>query len=141
MTAYNTLVMNADYDRYAEGDVRRAAAIAARFMGTAGNGGFFSFLTNSHSVAAEDVLAALEEIGAPVAAAQFRGVLSALGGPLPAASWEQRQADLDRMWSDALDRMDVLDEASDKDVFAALERHADAHAAHYLSLPPEGPPR
>ncbi|MCA0964901.1 DMP19 family protein [Salipiger bermudensis] len=132
IAAWNALVLNAD-ETYRDGTgERRAAAIAAVYMGGANRGGINSFLTDSPDLAAQDVLDALETLGATVAAGQLRTILDELGDPLPAATPEERWDQLETLWTDNLDVFDVLTEAADKDLLAALERHVERNLDYYL---------
>ena len=134
MTAWNNLVMYAYPIVYEKGDERRAAAITSIYMGSANNGGINSFLTSSWDLDASEVLAALEVLGAAVAAEQLRQVLEKFGDPLPATTQDERWDRLDDLWTDELDALDVLSEEADKDLVAALERHVARHSEHYLNM-------
>lgn len=134
-TAWNNLVMNADPELYGLGDERRDAAMACLYMGGANNGGLNAFLTNYSNLDGQDVLKSLERIGANAAADQFREVLKALGGHLPAATQEDRWDQLEVLWTDELDDGDFLTIEADKSMVTALESHVSKHIEYYLSIP------
>ena len=138
MTAWNNLVMHAAPSAFEPGDARRAAAIAALYMGGANSGGLNSFLTSFHDLDAQEVLSSLETLGASVAADQLRHVLDELGDPLPAMSEEERWDRLEASWSDALDPFDALTIEADRDLVAALERHVSANPDAYLKRSSDG---
>ncbi|MFC4215397.1 DUF4375 domain-containing protein [Pseudophaeobacter arcticus] len=134
-TAWNNLVMNADPELYEIGDERRNAAIACLYMGGANNGGVNAFLTNYSDLDGQEVLQSLQKIGANPAAAQFRGILAALGEHLPTATEEERWEKLERLWTDELDEMDLLTSDADKSLVTALEAHVSKHIEYYLKFP------
>lgn len=133
-TAWNAMVMQSDPDAYPQGDERRAAALAAFYMGIANNGGLNHFLTASWFHDAQEVLRALKDLGATAAAAQLEDVLDKLDLSLPAQSQEERESLVDGAWTEDLDRHDVLTEEADDSLIAALEAHLDRHMSHYLDL-------
>src|SRR6185503_5800830 len=102
VVAWNNLVMRSDPSAYQKGSDKRAAAIAARYMSLANNGGINSFLTCSNDLAASEVLEALVAVGALTAAKEFGHVLRGLGGSLPAASQAERFHLLGRLWRKSL---------------------------------------
>jgi hypothetical protein len=132
MTAWNNMVMNADPELYEVGDERRCAAITCLYMGGANNGGLNAFLTNYSDLASQDVLQSLEKLGATAAANQFRELLDALGGPLPASTQEERWDQLEALWTEELDASDFLTVEADESMVAALEAHVSKHVEYYL---------
>ncbi|MEP6201450.1 MAG: DUF4375 domain-containing protein [Marinomonas sp.] len=134
MAAWNNLIVNAYPIVYEKGDERRAAAIASTYMGIAHNGGLNHFLTFSWDLDAREVLAALETLGADVAADQLRQVLEQIDDPLPASTQDERWDRLDDVWTGELNALDALTVEADRDLVAALERHVASHAEHYLNM-------
>lgn len=132
--AWNNFVMHSDPASYPHGNSKRAAAIASRFMGGANNGGLNSFLTASHDIGATEVLDALNAVGAAKSATQLEVVLLGLQVSLPASSQEIRWALLEQHWRDDLDEYDVLSQAADHELMAALEKHVAANEEYYLRL-------
>ena len=138
MIAWNNLVMNADPELFEVGDEKRSAAIVCLYMGGANNGGLNAFLTNYSDVDGQEVLQALEKIGANPAADQFRDVLKSLGGYLPATTQEERLDQLEQLWTDELDKSDFLTAEAGESLVAALETHVSKHIEYYLSFPSTG---
>lgn len=137
--AWNNFVMGSD-PFVREGDSgRRSAAIANMFMGLANNGGLNSFLTSTYEFGSEEVVEALRAVGALLAAEQLESVIRGLGGHLPPCSQEERWDLLEEKWSDELDCLDVLEEASDAELILVLERHVSEHMDYYLALGPGAP--
>ena len=134
MIAWNNLVMSADPELFEVGDERRNAAIACLYMGGANNGGLNAFLTNYSDLDAQEVLQSLEKVGANPAADQLREVLAKLGEPLPTATQDERWDNLERLWTDELDEIDVLTTEADESLVAALEAHVSKHLEYYLKL-------
>lgn len=134
-TAWNNMIMNADPGMYEVGDERRNAAMACLYMGGANNGGLNAFLTNYWDLSGLEVLQSLEKIGASPAADQFRLVLETLGESLPSATQNERWDTLDRLWTDELDRSDVLTVEADESIVAALEAHVSKHIEYYSKFP------
>ncbi len=132
MIAWNNLVMSADPEVFEVGDERRNAAIACLYMGGANNGGLNAFLTNYSDLDAQEVLQSLEQVDAHPAADQLREVLAKLGEPLPSATQDERWGQLERLWTDELDDMDVLTPEADESLVAALEAHVSKHLEYYL---------
>ncbi len=132
LSAWNNMVANADPSAFERNDMRRAAAIACRFMGSASNGGLNGFLTVAHDLDASEVLASIEGIGAHFAAAEFQVVLDGLGGSLPAATQDERWDQLDELWTDQLDEFDILTVEADRDLVVALEKHVEEFSSYYL---------
>jgi hypothetical protein len=132
--AWNNFVLLSEPAQHAPGSERRAAAIACRYLSLSNNGGLNSFLTCSNDLDAEEVLASLIAVGAPVAADQFKAILRSIAEPLPAASQADRWAVLDRCWTEDMDRLDVLSEEADTELKHALERHVGRNAQFYVSL-------
>ncbi len=135
MIAWNNLVGNADHSKYAKGDKKRAAAIVSYYMGNAGHGGLNSFLTYSYDLDTHEVLTSLEALGASIAAAELRTVVSTLGDPLVASTQDVRWDKLDTLWIDELDKIDYLSEDADQDLIDALTRHIKEFSEFYLSMP------
>ncbi len=134
VNAWNNFVMNADPELFEDGDERRNAAIACLYMGGANNGGLNAFLTNHSGLDAQEVLQSLENISAHPAAHPFRGVLDALGEPLPVATEDERWDKLERLWTDKLDEMDTLTSEADESLMIALKAHVSKHMEYYLKL-------
>jgi len=132
--AWNNLVMNADPSKFAVGDKRRAAAIVSLYMGVANNGGLNQFLTYSYDLDANEVLASLEVLKASTAATQFRNVLDMLGDPLVVSTQDVRWDQLDSLWTDDLDKFDVLTEEADQDLINALTKHVGKYIEFYLQM-------
>ena len=84
--AWNTLVMNADPTKFSQGDIKRSSAIASIYMGIANNGSINHYLTYSHALNGGETYDALIDLGANIAASEFRIVLEKLGEPLKATS-------------------------------------------------------
>ncbi|MDO8313199.1 MAG: hypothetical protein Q7T25_14795, partial [Sideroxyarcus sp.] len=63
--------MGGQPEDYQAGNIKKAAAIAKRYMGGANGGGLNSFLTNSLEIDAAEVLEALLAVSAEVAAREF----------------------------------------------------------------------
>ena len=132
--AWNNFVLKSD-PMVSGGDrAKRAAAIANVFMGGVNNGGFNSFLTATPELGSQEVLDALEEIGATEAAKQLGAVLTGLGQPLIRSSQEVRWHLLDRLWRDELDQFDVLSYGADAELMRVLEQHVRENRAYYLAL-------
>lgn len=132
--AWNNFVLNSDPGSDSGDRSRQAAALANLYMGLANNGGLLHFLEASNDFAAQDVLDALHNIGAGIAAAELKIVLDRLGEPLPASSQHSRSAALDRLWTDDLDKMDVLSQEADDELMRVLTSHVDGQENYYLSL-------
>lgn len=92
-------------------------------------------LTNYHDLDGQDVLRAIERVGAVAAADQLRDVLEKLGGHLPAASQDERWDQLLALWTDELDEADFLTAEADESLLKALEAHVSDHVDHYLKTP------
>ena len=132
--AWNNFVMHSDAEAYERGSGRRAAAIASIFMGGANNGGLNSFLTASYDLDANEVLDALNALGAAKAAHQLELVLQRLGASFPATTQEDRWATLEERWGDDLDKLDVLTRDADAELMMVLEKHVAANEEFYSSL-------
>jgi hypothetical protein len=132
--AWNNFIFNSKPGAYDKGTLRWAAALAARFMGGACNGGLNSFLTHSPEIDPQDVLQALRAIGAHATAQQLDHVLSGIGVALPAASEQERWDALARYWVDELDVYDCLSDEADADLIDALSAHVRGEESYYLSL-------
>ncbi|MGI3171716.1 DMP19 family protein [Pseudooceanicola sp. C21-150M6] len=134
ITAWNNFVMNADPDLHGACGEKRNAAIACLYMGGANNGGLNAFLTNYAELDADEVLQSLEAVGASPAADQFQDVLQKLGEPLPATTQDKRWDQLERLWTDELDEIDVLNTEADESLLAALKAHVSKHMEYYLTV-------
>lgn len=111
-----------------------AAAIAACFSCETGSGGLIGWLTVFPEIATADACAALHTIGAKAAARELRTMVEWLGGDLPAATREERDAIIDRAERD--DEPDeTLSQQAEQELTIALQAHVEAHLAHYLALP------
>jgi Domain of unknown function (DUF4375) len=132
--AWNNFVMSSHAEDYDKGDIKRYAAVAKSYMSQVNNGGINSFLTNNWDVDSEEVVEALNTIGAPVAAEQFKHVLSIIGVPMPAMSQDSRWSILEKHWADELNDEDGLSSESEKDVMRALEEHVLQNEAFYIKL-------
>jgi len=131
--AWNNFVLNCDPDNYEVGTERRAASLAAEFMGLTNNGGFNSYLTASSDRDAKEVLASLRVVGANKAAAKLSLILDDLGVELPVMSQDERWDILDAQWNDDLDEPDFLDGEQDSELVSVLEAHVEQNVAHYLA--------
>ncbi|MDH7973361.1 DUF4375 domain-containing protein [Sphingomonas sp. AR_OL41] len=132
--AWNNFVMLSDPDASGADGAKRSAAIAKLYMGGANNGGINAFLTSQPQIGSEEVLKALQDVGATKAAQQLAEVLTALGQPLLPATSEERWDTLEQRWTEALDSLDVLSEAADAELMRVLERHVSANASYYAGL-------
>jgi hypothetical protein len=132
--AWNNFVMLSEWHSYDAGTDKRAASIAALFMGLVNNGGLNSFLTSSYDLDAKEVLESLSEIGALTAAQQLNRVLECIGTSLPVSSQNDRWDALEQYWSDELDDFDTLSIEADKQLMEVLERHVANHEEFYLGL-------
>ena len=134
--AWNGFVLGSEHRMYALGDGRRDAAIASEFLALANNGGLFHYLDVAHDLGGSDIVEALDRIGAPLASLRIRAILEVLSTRLEATTREARSAELLDSWTDELDAADFVDEVSEIELVAALERHVTAHADYYRTLPP-----
>jgi Domain of unknown function (DUF4375) len=132
--AWNNFVMSSHAEDYDKGDIKRTAAIAKNYMNQVNSGGINSFLTNNWDIDSEEVVAALNTIGAAVAAGQLKHVLSVIGVPMPAMSQDSRWNILDKHWADELNAEDGLSAEAEKDLMRALEQHVLQNEAFYLKL-------
>lgn len=135
--AWNNFISLSDWEHHEAGSSKRAAAIASLFMGLANNGGFNAFLSYSYDLDSQEVLDALNVVGALQAASHLDTVLRALAVALPVMSQEQRAALLDEYWTEDLDDrigFDVLTSEADDELMAVLARHVQDHQAFYLAL-------
>ncbi|MDB5675560.1 MAG: methionyl-tRNA formyltransferase [Sphingomonas bacterium] len=132
--AWNNFVMLSDPASYGRGTSRRAAALANLFMGVANNGGLNHFLEATSEFDAQEVEAALLEIGARKAAGELAAVLAGLGVSMPAMSQDQRWAILEENWTEPLDALDVLSSEADEELMTALGEHVAKDEAFYLAL-------
>ncbi len=62
-------------------------------------------------------------------------MLDRLGQPLPPATDEARESLVDTLWTEDMDADDMLTQAAEDDLMAALGRHAEQYADHYLAQP------
>jgi hypothetical protein len=134
VVAWNTLVMSADPTKFPQGDIKRSAAIASIYMGIANNGGINHYLTYSHALNGDETYGALIDLGANIAASEFRIFMDELGEPLKATNQDARWDTIERLWNDKLDALDVLTKDADKDIIRALNKHIHEHGAFYLGL-------
>jgi hypothetical protein len=132
--AWGNFVMVSDPDDYENDNIKKAYAIAKNYMNAALGGGMNSFLTNSWETDINDVVKALETIGAPVAAKQLKHVIIAIGVPMPVMSQESRWDLLDKHWPSELNEEDYLSDEAEKDIMRELERHVNQNEAFYLAL-------
>lgn len=132
--AWNNFVMRSDPMAVDVDGPKRAAALANMYMGLANSGGINAFLTASYDVAAQDVLDALNDVGATLAAEQLARILTSLGAPLPISSQDERWQILDRRWTSAMNEHDVLTTEADAELQRVLERHVSGNEAFYLTL-------
>lgn len=132
--AWNNFVMLSDPNAPGLDGAKRSAAIANLYMGGANNGGINAFLTSQYQFGSEEVLKALQDLGATKAAQQLAEVLTALGQPLPPATADERWDALERLWTEALDDLDVLTEVADAELMRVLESHVSANASYYAGL-------
>jgi len=133
-TAWDNLVYHSFPIPFEEGDLRRAAAIATHYMGTAGNGGLNNFLTSSYDLDANEVLVSLEALGAKIAASQLRHVLEVIGEPLLPSTQEERWDKLMDLWKDELDVADYLTEEADQEIASVLRVHVREFADYYMNI-------
>jgi hypothetical protein len=132
--AWNTFVMNSEHSACEVGSERRAAAIANHFMALANNGGLNAFLTYSYDLAAREVVASLDLIGASLAADELRLVLDNLGVELEVQTQNKRWDLLELHWHDALDDHDVLSDMADQGLMSALQKHVCENRSFYVAL-------
>src|SRR5258706_102905 len=136
--AWNNFVLRSDPTSAPPDRSKRAAAVAALYMGAANNGGINSFLTSTYELASQEVLDALVEMGATVAARELEAILKALGEPLLASSAEVRWDALGRLWKPELNDLDVLSYEADAELMRVLEQHVQANEAYYAALGDDG---
>lgn len=134
LVAWNTLVTDADPSKYPRGDIKRAAAIASIYMGIANNGGINHYLTYSYALDGIETYDALIQLGANVAANQYKSILEQLNEPLIATTQDDRWNIIERLWTASLDASDLLTNDADKNILLALEKHIQDHSACYLGL-------
>lgn len=134
--AWNNFVFNSRHTDYEPRSQEWAAALARQFMSLTNRGGINSFLTASAEVDPHHVVDALRIVGAAAAAEQFQTVLDGLGHPLSASTDEERWDFMERHWSDEMEDLDLLSDASDKGLLAALEAHVAENEPFYLGLKP-----
>lgn len=132
--AWNNFVMHSDPMAVDIDGPKRAAALANMYMGLANNGGINAFLTASYDVAARDVLDALNDVGATLAAEQLAHILASLGAPLQISSQDERWEILDRRWKEAMNEHDLLTTEADTELLRVLERHVSENESFYLTL-------
>lgn len=132
--AWNAFVMESQYEAYPSGDEKRAAAIAKAYMNGANGGGINSFLTNSYELDAQEVLLALQEVGAMEAAHELAHILTQIGKPIRASSQEARWNLLTSAWSNELDEQDCLSFSADAELLKVLEAHVAKYQAFYCGL-------
>ncbi|ALJ14370.1 hypothetical protein [Sphingopyxis macrogoltabida] len=130
--AWNNFVMLSDESN--KNEIYRSAAIANLYMGGANSGGINSFLTSTPHLSGHEVLTALADIGADIAAKHLTDILQKLGEPLARSTAEDRWNLLDRCWCDELEDLDVLSQEADSDLMASLWRHVISHKAYYNAL-------
>lgn len=132
--AWNNFVSLSEPSEYEPGTSKRAAAVAAQFMGLANNGGLNSFLTSTYDLDAQEVVNALQAVGAHKAAEQLGRVVQTLGTPLLPSSQDQRWDLLERYWTEPLDDWDVLSTEADDELMAVLTQHVVENEPFYLGL-------
>jgi|CXWL01.1.fsa_nt_gi hypothetical protein len=132
--AWNNFVTYSKPYSYEVGSDKRSAAIACLFMGLANNGGINYFLTYSCEHDASEVVGALRDVGALIAAKQLDDILRALGAQLPASSPDLRWTLLDEVWLESLNKADVLPEEADRELMQVLSQHVRDNEEFYLAL-------
>ena len=132
--AWNNFVMNSDPHLPNVGQSFRDAAISNVFGNLSNNGGLNSFLTSTYDLDASDVLAALQRIGADIAANQLRLILDGIDVSLPVSTQDERWELLDRYWTDDLDEIETLGVEADKQLTAILQKHVAENKTYYSSL-------
>lgn len=132
--AWNNLVLKSDPNTLPRGSAYRAASLAAMYMSLANSGGINSFLTCTAELDAEELVSALEQVGATTAASELKEVVSAIGVPLLRSSREERWELLDRHWPSEMNDIDFLSEEADSELREVLIAHVAANEAYYLGL-------
>jgi hypothetical protein len=135
--AWNNFVLLSDPYLSEPDRSRHSAALANFFMGGANNGGLNSFLTSSYDFDSSEVLSALREVGAFLAAEELEAVLQQLTVPILKSSQQERWDILDRHWPEELEGEDSLSEMADAELMNALNRHVKEHQAFYHDLQSE----
>jgi hypothetical protein len=134
--AWNNFAGRNGPDDHEWGSPQRAAALAFWFYNDAMSGGFNRFLTYSHELHADELLAALGAIGAPGAQQALEFVLDRMGCTLPVMFEQERWDVMDQYWPelDGPDEADSLTEDAADELLVALARHVAAHEEYYASL-------
>jgi hypothetical protein len=132
--AWNNFVMNDDAENLEKGNSKHVAFIAKNYMNTALGGGINSFLTNSWDLDAKDVLKAVKQIGALIAAKELEHILAKIAVPIPVSSQDARWDLMEKHWPEELNEHDFLSDEAEKDLMLNLEEHVRQNEEFYLSL-------
>ena len=133
--AWNNFVNSQPAD-HEWGSPRRAATVALWFCSDAMSGGLNRFLTYSHDLHSDEVLAALGALEAPKAQQALQFVLDRMGCVLPVMSEQERWDIMLARWPelDGPDEADCLTDDAADELMAALERHVVGDEDYYAGL-------
>ena len=133
--AWNNSVMMSQPEDFPENSLRRAAALAKHYMNGVNSGGINSFLTNNWELGGDEIVEALNTIGASEAAEQLSGVLHKLERPITASSQQARWQLLEDCWPDDADvDYDMLSSGAESGLMQALESHVEREKEFYRTL-------
>jgi hypothetical protein len=133
--AWNNFVLNSQPEDYQAADLKHFAALAKNYMNGAESGGINSFLTNNWQLGGQEVLNALNAVGAVAAARQFAEVLNIIDMPILASTQYERWDFLEKYWPEnAVETFDLLSDAAEKSLMFALEQHVQKNEEFYRSL-------
>lgn len=132
--AWNHFVLWSEASAYERGSIQWAAATAKRYMGSVNNDGLNSFLSQSWDLDPQDVVDALQAIGAQAVAKQLEYVLLRLGVRLTVSSQQERWDVVGFCWKDELDPIDCFSNEADVELMSALEAHVASEEDFYIEL-------